>query len=63
MGLLTWLAFNVVLIRDGQQAASYECVLGKLRQRYMLEIGPGMQGVDRRLLIAFTVALDALQDR
>jgi hypothetical protein len=29
----------------------------------MLEIGPGVQGVDRRLLIAFAVALDALQDR
>jgi hypothetical protein len=63
MGLLTWLPFNFVLIRDGQQAASYKRVLGKLRDRYVLEIGPGMQGVDRRLLIAFTVALDALQDR
>jgi uncharacterized protein YxjI len=63
MGILTWLPFNFVLIRDGQHAASYKRVLGKLRDRYMLEIGPGMQGVDRRLLIAFTVALDALQDR
>ena len=35
------------------------CVLGKLRDRNMIEIGPGLQGVDRRLLIAFTVALDA----
>ena len=63
MGILTWLPFNFVLIRDGQHAASYKRVLGKLRDRYMLEIAPGMQGVDRRLLIAFTVALDALQDR
>jgi uncharacterized protein YxjI len=63
MGILTWLPFNFVLIRDGEHAASYKRVLGKLRDRYMLEIGPGMQGVDRRLLIAFTVALDALQDR
>jgi uncharacterized protein YxjI len=63
MGLLTWLPFNFVLIRDGQQAASYKRVLGKLRDRYLLEIGPDMQGVDRRLLIAFTIALDALQDR
>jgi uncharacterized protein YxjI len=61
--LLTWLPFNFVLIRDGRQAASYRRVLGKLRDRYRLEIGPGMEGVDRRLLIAFTVALDALQDR
>jgi uncharacterized protein YxjI len=63
LSLLTWLPFNFVLIRDGQQAATYKRVLGKLRDRYVLEIGPGMQGVDRRLLIAFTVALDALQDR
>jgi uncharacterized protein YxjI len=63
MGLLRWLPFNFVLIRDGRQAASYRRVLGKLRDRYRLEIGPGMEGVDRRLLIAFTVALDALQDR
>jgi uncharacterized protein YxjI len=61
--LLTWLPFNFVLIRDGRQAATYKRVLGKLRDRYVLEIGPGMEGVDRRLLIAFTVALDALQDR
>jgi len=63
MSLLAWLPFNFVLIRDGQQAATYKRVLGKVRDRYVLEIGPGMQGVDRRLLIAFTVALDALQDR
>src|SRR3954468_19643806 len=63
MSLLAWLPFNFVLIRDGQQAATYKRVLGKVRDRYVLEIGPSMQGVDRRLLIAFTVALDALQDR
>jgi uncharacterized protein YxjI len=38
-------------------------VLGKFRDRYVLELGPGMEGVDRRLVIAFAVALDALQDR
>jgi uncharacterized protein YxjI len=63
MSLLTWLPFNFVLMRDGQQVATYKRVLGKLRDRYVLEVGPGTQGVDRRLLIAFTVALDALQDR
>jgi uncharacterized protein YxjI len=63
MDVLTWLPFNFVFMRDGQQAATYKRVLGKLRDRYVLELGPGMQGVDRRLLIAFTVALDALQDR
>jgi uncharacterized protein YxjI len=61
--LLTWLPFNFVLVREGEELARYKRVLGKLRDRYLLEIGPGMQGVDRRLLLAFTVALDALQDR
>jgi hypothetical protein len=38
-------------------------VLGKLRDRYVLEIGPELAAVDRRLLVAFAVGLDALQDR
>jgi hypothetical protein len=39
-------------------------VLGKLRDRYVLEVEPeASSGIDRRLLVAFTVALDALQDR
>ena len=60
---LQWLPFNFVLKRDGQQVATYRRVLGKLRDRYELEIGPGLEGADRRLIIAFAVALDALQDR
>jgi uncharacterized protein YxjI len=63
MSLLTWLPFNFVLMRDGEQVGTYKRVLGKLRDRYLLELEPGLDGVDRRLLIAFTVALDALQDR
>jgi uncharacterized protein YxjI len=61
--LLTWLPFNFLLVRDGHQAGTYKRVLGKLRDRYTLELGSGLTGVDRRLVIAFTVALDALQDR
>jgi uncharacterized protein YxjI len=61
--LLSWLPFNFVLIRNGEQAGTYKRVLGKLRDRYTLELGPGLEGVDRRLVIAFAVALDALQDR
>ena len=38
-------------------------VLGQFRDRYVLELGPGAEGIDRRLLLAFAVALDALQDR
>jgi uncharacterized protein YxjI len=63
LSLLQWLPFNFVFKRDGAEVGTYRRVLGKLRDRYVLELGPGMAGVDRRLVIAFAVALDALQDR
>ena len=61
--LLQWLPFNFVFNREGEQVGTYKRVLGKLRDRYILELGDGLKGVDRRLVLAFTVALDALQDR
>jgi uncharacterized protein YxjI len=63
LSILTWLPFNFVLVRDGEEVGRYRRVLGKLRDRYTLELQPGLDDVDRRLVIAFTVALDALQDR
>jgi uncharacterized protein YxjI len=63
LSLLAWLPFNFVLLRNGSQVGTYHRVLGKLRDRYVLELGPGLEGIDRRLVIAFAVALDALQDR
>jgi uncharacterized protein YxjI len=63
LALLQWLPFNFVLLREGQEAGRYRRVLGKLRDRYVLEPGEELRQVDRRLLIAFAVALDALQDR
>jgi uncharacterized protein YxjI len=63
MSLLTWIPFNFVLKRDGEQVGTYRRVLGKLRDRYVMELDAGAEGVDRRLLLAFAVALDALQDR
>jgi uncharacterized protein YxjI len=63
LSALTWLPFNFVLMRGGSQVGTYRRVLGKLRDRYVLEVGPELADVDRRLLLAFTVALDALQDR
>ena len=63
LGLLTWLPFNFVLVREGQKVATYTRVLGKLRDRYVLELGPELAGADKRLVLAFAVALDALQDR
>jgi uncharacterized protein YxjI len=63
LSLLTWLPFNFVLKRNGEQVGTYKRVLGKLRDRYVMELDEGAKGVDRRLLLAFAVALDALQDR
>jgi uncharacterized protein YxjI len=70
VGLLPdWLApfallpFNFVLRRDGHEVGRYRRVLGTFRDRYLLEIGPDLAGVDRRLLVAFAIGLDALQDR
>jgi uncharacterized protein YxjI len=60
--LLSWLPFNFVLKHEGNQVGTYKRVLGKLRDRYLLELEPDFT-VDRRLVIAFAVALDALQDR
>jgi uncharacterized protein YxjI len=63
LSLLQWLPFNFVLERSGEQIGSYKRVLGTFRDRYVLELSPGFEGVDRRLVLAFAVALDALQDR
>jgi len=61
--LLEWLPFNFVLRRDGNQVGTYKRVLGKMRDRYVLELGPELADVDRRLIVAFAIGLDALQDR
>jgi len=61
--LLAWLPFNFVLRRSEEEVGRYKRVLGKFRDRYVLELDPGLEEVDRRLVIAFAIALDALQDR
>ena len=61
--LLSYLPFNFVLKRGGNEVGTYKRILGTFRDRYVLELEPGLEDVDRRLVIAFTVALDALQDR
>jgi uncharacterized protein YxjI len=60
---LTWLPFNFVLRRNGAEVGNYKRVLGTMRDRYVMEIGDGLEDVDRRLLVAFAIGLDALQDR
>ena len=63
LDVLQWLPFNFVLMRGGTQVGSYRRVLGKLRDRYVMELQPEAREIDRRLLVAFAIALDALQDR
>jgi uncharacterized protein YxjI len=63
LSILSWLPFNFVLVRDGEELGRYKRILGKLRDRYVLELDPGLHDVDHRLVVALTVALDALQDR
>jgi uncharacterized protein YxjI len=63
LSLLQWLPFNFTLRRGGEEVATYRRVLGKLRDRYVLELGEGLHDADRRLVLAFAIALDALQDR
>ena len=60
---LHWLPFNFTLLRDGGAVGTYKRVLGKLRDRYVLQLGAKLRDADRRLLLAFAVGLDALQDR
>jgi uncharacterized protein YxjI len=63
LGLLAWLPFNFVIKREGEEVGRYRRVLGKLRDRYVLELEPSLEDVDRRLVLAFAIGLDALQDR
>jgi uncharacterized protein YxjI len=63
LSLLGWLPFNFVLKRDGREVGTYRRVLGKFRDRYVLELPPEAADVDRRLIVALAVGLDALQDR
>ena len=61
--ILGWLPFNFVLRRGEQELGTYKRVLGKVRDRYVLELTPEARDFDRRLVAAFAVGLDALQDR
>ena len=63
LSIAQWLPFNFVLRVSGEEAGTYRRVLGKLRDRYVLELEPQLRDADPRLVLALAVALDALQDR
>jgi uncharacterized protein YxjI len=60
--LLQLLPFNFQFLHDGQPAGFYNRIFG-LRDKYDVVLeGDGLK-VDRRLILALGIALDALQDR
>lgn len=61
--LLQYLPFNFVLTGPSGPVGLYRRVLGTFRDRYVLELESGATGIDRRLLLATAIGLDALQDR
>ena len=61
--LLDYLPFNFTFAHEGAEAGRYSRVIGSFRDKYVLELGEALAGADRRLVLAFAVALDALQDR
>src|SRR5919206_3804038 len=45
LAVLQWLPFNFALVRGGERSGTYRRVLGKLRDRYVLELEPALQDV------------------
>lgn len=59
-----FLPYHFDFARDGQVLATNERVLGKLRDTYRISFdGDPQRTLDRRLVLATTVAMDALQAR
>ena len=55
--------FNFIFERNGEVVGSYHRVWGSLADRYALEVSDALKTLDRRLLLALGILLDALQDR
>ena len=62
---IVWIPFNFTIYKGEteEEIGTYNRVFGKLRDRYVYELSPEAGGIDRRLLVALSVGLDALQDR
>ena len=55
--------FNFIFEQGGKVVGSHHRVWGSLADRYALEITDALKTLDRRLLLALGILLDALQDR
>jgi uncharacterized protein YxjI len=60
--LLELLPFNFQFLRDGRVVGIYNRIMG-LRDHYDLKLEPAAADIDRRLVLALGIALDALQGR
>jgi uncharacterized protein YxjI len=54
--------FHFTFLKDNLPVGTFERKI-KLRDIYLLNVSPELDSVDRRLILALGVALDALQDR
>ncbi len=55
--------FNFHILKDGADVGTHSRVWGTLNDRYAMQLGAPLSGVDRRLFLALGILLDALQDR
>lgn len=55
--------FNFVYEKDGKTVGHHTRVWGRLTDQYKQSLEPEMSTVDRRLVLALGILLDALQDR
>jgi uncharacterized protein YxjI len=61
-GLVEFWPFNFQFLAAGQQVGNYNRIMG-IRDNYDITLEPAAAQVDRRLVLALGIALDALQDR
>ncbi len=58
-----FLPFNFIYEKDGKTVGHHKRVWGRLTDQYKQSLEPELAPVDRRLILALGILLDALQDR
>ncbi len=58
-----FLPFNFIYEKDGKIVGHHTRVWGRLTDQYKQSLDPELDSVDRRLILALGILLDALQDR
>ena len=55
--------FNFTYEKDGNMVGTHTRIWGRFADQYKQSLGPELERVDRRLILALGILLDALQDR